>query len=371
MTSSRRSRPRLPSNLGHPLNHGHPRQTQNTAVILVGFALAAQAMAAEPITSKDAATRIGDTVTVELAIRSAGRNAQFQELYSTLDWKEDACFFVRLSPAAQRQFADLNIPDIAAYFVDETVRVTGKVEEIQVGDYRRPALVLDRIDDIQLVPRQRNYVPTERYRNHPIAGFTLLMAPETDEHKAAMADSIQLLGQQLKAINSSLPKDKLEPLKKVTIWIEWDSKKSSGAEFHPSALWLKQNGRNPDKAGGIEISNITSYSKWSRDNRCNGVLHEIAHAYHFLHIGENEPGIRDAYQNAMDHELYESVPFVDGAKRKAYATTNEKEYFAEISEAYFGRNDFFPFTRDQLKKHDKIGHDLVKEIWQRPVKPRK
>ena len=33
-----------------------------------------------------------------------------------------------------------------------------------------------------------------------------------------------------------------------------------------------------------------------------------------------------------------------------YAATNHKEYFAEATEAYFYKNDFYPFVRGELKK---------------------
>jgi dipeptidyl-peptidase-4 len=46
-----------------------------------------------------------------------------------------------------------------------------------------------------------------------------------------------------------------------------------------------------------------------------------------------------------------------------YATTNHKEYFAEATEAYFYRNDFYPFVRAELQRHDSIMHDLLVEIW--------
>ena len=32
--------------------------------------------------------------------------------------------------------------------------------------------------------------------------------------------------------------------------------------------------------------------------------------------------------------------------------TNPQEYFAECTEAFFARNDFYPYARDELKKHD-------------------
>ncbi len=44
-----------------------------------------------------------------------------------------------------------------------------------------------------------------------------------------------------------------------------------------------------------------------------------------------------------------------------------QEYFSELTEAYFGKNDFFPFTRDELKQHDPAGFALMEEAW--GVKP--
>jgi dipeptidyl-peptidase-4 len=39
------------------------------------------------------------------------------------------------------------------------------------------------------------------------------------------------------------------------------------------------------------------------------------------------------------------------------------EYFAETTEAFFSRNDFFPFTRDELRRHDPAMHDLLARLW--------
>ena len=62
-----------------------------------------------------------------------------------------------------------------------------------------------------------------------------------------------------------------------------------------------------------------------------------------------------------------SVAFVTGGERKGYATTDRMEYFAELSEAYFGKNDFFPFTREELKTHDPEGFAVMNEVWEKPA----
>jgi hypothetical protein len=94
------------------------------------------------------------------------------------------------------------------------------------------------------------------------------------------------------------------------------------------------------------------------------VMHELAHGYHFTVLGEHHEGIHAAYEQALAGGRYKSVDYVKGGpKQKAYALNDEKEYFAELTEAYLGKNDFYPFTREDLKKHDPIGYRLAEEIW--------
>ncbi|MEE8389889.1 MAG: hypothetical protein V3S14_03710, partial [Anaerolineae bacterium] len=49
-------------------------------------------------------------------------------------------------------------------------------------------------------------------------------------------------------------------------------------------------------------------------------------------------------------------------KALIYALKNDKEYFAESSEAYFGTNDFFPFVRAELRRHDPEMCALLKKV---------
>ena len=48
---------------------------------------------------------------------------------------------------------------------------------------------------------------------------------------------------------------------------------------------------------------------------------------------------------------------------KAYAITNPMEYFAESTEAMFTRNDFYPYNREELKKHDPAMFDVLVKLW--------
>lgn len=207
------------------------------------------------------------------------------------------------------------------------------------------------------------FTPTANYRARTVAGFTVLVHPELQKHPKEAAEALKELDTQLRNIARVLPKETLAVLQKVRFWLEWEKKKDGAAEYHGSAEWLKQHGYNPDKAKGIDLCNARNFVKWSREDQPWLVLHELAHAYHNQVLGENNTAVRAAYTQAMERKLYDSVAYVRGGKLRAYAATNAYEYFAELSEAYFGKNDFYPYTRAELEKHDPVGFQLMRKAW--------
>jgi len=210
------------------------------------------------------------------------------------------------------------------------------------------------------------FAPTSDYKERTIQGFTVLVNKSLSEHQREAAEAIKELESQLKKIARVVPAGPLADLRKVRIWLEWNDKPEGAAEFHPSAEWLTEHGYNPEKAGGMEIANARNFVGWSRGEQPWMVLHELAHAFHFRVLGEGYEANEDAYRQAMDRKIYDSVDYIKGSKQRAYATTNAKEYFAELSEAYFGKNDFFPFNRDDLERHDPAGFRLMEQAWGRP-----
>ena len=93
------------------------------------------------------------------------------------------------------------------------------------------------------------------------------------------------------------------------------------------------------------------------------ILHELAHAYHDQILSFDEPRIIAAYKKAMKEKLYDKALLYTGKKVRHYGACNHKEYFAEGTEAFFYRNDFYPFVAAELKEHDPVLYDLLVEIW--------
>ncbi|MEL7124564.1 MAG: T9SS type A sorting domain-containing protein, partial [Bacteroidota bacterium] len=159
----------------------------------------------------------------------------------------------------------------------------------------------------------------------------------------------------------------LDSLQAVKIFMDWNTT-NGAAVYHPSVQWLTNNGYIPEKAKSVEISNVVNFVNWSNQNQPSMVIHEMAHAYHDRVLGFDYNPIIKAFENAITFELYNSVSYHAGNdvyfNQQAYATTNELEYFAELTEAYLGENDFFPFFRDQIEDHDEEGYKVVRDVWQ-------
>ena len=79
----------------------------------------------------------------------------------------------------------------------------------------------------------------------------------------------------------------------------------------------------------------------------------------------DNPEVIAAYNAAKKKGIYEKVLLFTGAKVKHYGLSNHKEYFAEMTEAYFGVNDFYPFVRAELKEYDPQMYGLMQKFWGR------
>jgi hypothetical protein len=99
------------------------------------------------------------------------------------------------------------------------------------------------------------------------------------------------------------------------------------------------------------------------------ILHELAHAYHDQVLGFDEPRIMAAWKKFCESGKYKSVLTSPGHMHEHYGLTNQMEFFAEMTETYFGSNDFYPFVAGELKRDEPEIYALMSEIWG-PLAPR-
>ncbi|XZE42985.1 hypothetical protein SH467x_002527 [Pirellulaceae bacterium SH467] len=212
--------------------------------------------------------------------------------------------------------------------------------------------------------------PFER-ETRDIAGWQVHVAKKLLESEAdATAKALAGLKKMLDEVVRVLPAPAVDELKKVPLYLSPSYKPGrSGAEFHPGAGWLRENGRDPAMARGVEFSGVENFEAEMK-RMPNFALHELAHAYHFRFLprGFQNEEIQNAFSNAKSRGIYERVERSFGNDspntfERAYGMSNAMEYFAETTEAYFSRNDFYPFTREELQRHDPAMHALLEKLW--------
>ena len=178
--------------------------------------------------------------------------------------------------------------------------------------------------------------------------------------------ALRLLSNQLFQIAFQLPESKVEQLRTVKIRLDLTHGKLVSPQYHPSRGWLRNNGYSVSLAKCVHLPDAAYYSsKGIHRIQPWFMLHELAHAYHdqFLEDGFENPAIKKAWQKLVDDGKYQKTLHIDGYETKHYALTDQKEFFAEFTEVFFGVNDFFPFNRGELKKDAPEIDTLMRTVW--------
>jgi len=212
-------------------------------------------------------------------------------------------------------------------------------------------------------PTKPTWQSAQKYTVRTIEGFSVHVNNDLlTAHKDLGDKALKLLATKLYDITRVVPAKALTELRKVHIWLERDNPEGTCACYHPSRRWLTSHGRNPGKARCVEIANAARFLAWS-NTQPSMVLHELAHGYHHQVITHGNKDVQGAYKQAVASKRYEKVLYANGRERRAYALNNQTEYFAELTEAYFGVNDFYPFVRAEIIKHDPQMYKALKKVW--------
>ncbi len=214
----------------------------------------------------------------------------------------------------------------------------------------------------------------EGYQRHLIEGFTVMVSTEAGEGvvKDAELKPMDVLALEFATLKKVLLPKQVEALQKVPVWVEWDEYQtlSNGrvgralaVYYGGSQLGLLKDKKNPFKSKCVTVLSLkllTEMHQPKRENNSLVVLHEYAHAVHDQLLGFDHAGIKAAYKQALERKLYDKAQYV---------STNEAEFFAEVTCAYYDQLNYYPKTRDDLKKHDPATHQLLESIWGTARKP--
>src|SRR4051794_40518791 len=123
---------------------------------------------AQVLSPKQAASRVGEKVTVEMVVQSNGYNAAgFWELYSEKSWARPGNFFVRFLDKVWNQIKNLGLFEPEEHFQNKILRVTGTVMKLQFAGIKGAwaAIVVGDLDQLEVLPA--------RYETQRLHGFTV------------------------------------------------------------------------------------------------------------------------------------------------------------------------------------------------------
>jgi len=198
-----------------------------------------------------------------------------------------------------------------------------------------------------------------KYVEKNLAGWKVRIQEDLINDALYRNRALKEVEKQLLKIRSRVPFKAVKQLQKVTIFLY---KKKPGVHKNVTAYY------SPLYKAVVFHDATKLHNLSSEDNAV--VLHELAHGFHDIVLGYDNIDVINAYNNAVKSGLYLNVKTQNGGTApRAYALTNEVEYFAELSEAYFSRkygsleNDYYPFNIHDLKKYDPVGYKLAQKMW--------
>jgi hypothetical protein len=241
----------------------------------------------------------------------------------------------------------------------------------------QPALILRLVSLLLLFGSTATAADPPKPASHTdkkIEGWTvrvddrLLKAPDEELGRRAL----RFLEAKLIDIKAVVPAERLEKLQTVTIVLDLTHGGLGSMQYHPSAEWLKEHGYSGDLVKCVHIPRAADLpTKRNIREQPWVILHELAHAYHDQALGFDEPRIKEAFEKYKKSGYGDKTLLHDGRRVKHYALTDHKEFFAEMTESYFGSNDFFPFNRAELKESEPEIYALMQDIWEPASKKRR
>lgn len=206
----------------------------------------------------------------------------------------------------------------------------------------------------------------ESHTSRMIEGWTVRVDDRfaAAEHLDLGRRATALLQAKLLEIKMTVAPEKVAILQKVSIVLDVSHGALTSMQYHPSARWLRDNGYAENLAKCVHIPSASLFAD-PRHNHIQPwcVLHELAHAFHDQVLGFEHPRVKQVWDAYVASGRGTRVLKADGAKVRHYAMTNPMEFFAEMSEAYFGTNDFFPFVHGELKEAEPETYALLRDLW--------
>lgn len=195
------------------------------------------------------------------------------------------------------------------------------------------------------------------YQSREIEGWTVEVATDLVRRQARGDALCELLWHKLHLVTRYLPEASLTKLREIPIRLEAEP----DTAVYPYIFY--QPPRDGDGKGIVEIADPNSFERWQAI-QTGELLKQLALAYYELHLtDEDRDRIEESLHAAIEKGTYDEVLRFDGRKVRHPALADPAAYFAELTVAYYGVSDHFPFIQFETRKHDADICRLLSELW--------
>ena len=272
-----------------------------------------------------------------------------------------------------------NIQIIIAIFIFSTISSSATADifsctkdgkKIYTDDKSQCGQTVSKIHlDIQQSHRVNYRYPARTYENKSSSYLIFVETPETEKDKVNMDKAVKRLNETLDLVYNAIPQKNHSYLKNITFYIMIgpNSKlggERSGLRYHPKSGDMRLLLGDTRWSRSVVIYSVRNFIGLSDIWTKKVIMHELSHAWHYKDWNKNYPILRKAWLSSRRKSLYLSQKNVQGKILKpTYASTNEKEYFAELSAIYFVGGNYYPFNKNDLKSYDPEGYSLIEQLW--------
>ena len=209
------------------------------------------------------------------------------------------------------------------------------------------------------------FVPTRQYVDRSLQGWTVKVNRTLLEDRSELGTkALALLDQKLAEIARAVPERACAALRKVPIWLGRGRRPCTVFGVSPERRvaevpWIQPGqgqGRSRSETPRVSSSGRSTSRRWSSTSWPTPITTGCSAST----IPPSWPPTRTAIE---DHR-YDRVRHKSGKVERAYALTDPHEYFAEGTEAYFGRNDFYPLISRELERHDPELLAILNRVWE-------
>ncbi|MGI6220202.1 MAG: hypothetical protein ACOYJE_10235 [Bacteroidaceae bacterium] len=183
------------------------------------------------------------------------------------------------------------------------------------------------------------------------------LAVEQTYTTAACEEALAQLKSDIVAWQKAWPSAVTDAFRQDTVWVE-------AADF---TIEYVGNALESGRAACVVVGNLADYAAAVAANQPQLLVNRVAQLYFDRYMPqEKKLAVYQAYAQGRS-EQYGSVYASNGVKllrdRVPDAQRSVTLYFAELSEAYWGENDFYPFDYEELERYDPRGFAALQSVY--------